>query len=291
MVRSCIRRGRRLAARRIGAALVIVGLGGCETLGTLADAAPRPDARIVGASLEGLSPDAVTLAFDVEVSNPYSVALPLADLDYALSSRGHQLMSGEAALDGSIPARDARVVPIPVQVSVPSVLASLETARPGSVIPYDAELGLSLTPPGTDPIRVPLRHAGELPLPTLPRVELVRVGWQRLTFDEAAAELMVRVTNDNEFPVDLSSLGLSLALSDQPIVTTTMAETTAFAAGGAQELRIPISFSPRSLGLAVFNMLSSAEAAYELRGRMALDTPFGGMDLPYVSRGRASFDR
>jgi hypothetical protein len=47
------------------------------------------------------------------------------------------------------------------------MLSALRGVRPGSKIPYNAELGLSVDAPGLGPIRLPLKKEGELVLPTI----------------------------------------------------------------------------------------------------------------------------
>ena len=65
----------------------------------------QPQARVTRVDLRDLSLDGLTLRFDIEVENPYGVALPLLGLDYALASRGTRFLSGNAETEGSVPAR------------------------------------------------------------------------------------------------------------------------------------------------------------------------------------------
>jgi len=75
-------------------------------------AASLKDVNFLSATLE-----AASLAFDVEIENPYSVDLPLSDLDYSLASAGRELLSGVAELKENIPAKSSRLISIPVDVN------------------------------------------------------------------------------------------------------------------------------------------------------------------------------
>ena len=141
--------------------LVLVLLAaGCDSM-------PKPTAEVVGASLQNISLDSAELLFDVEVSNPYLIALPMLDADYALASNGVGFLSGEAPLAGSIPAGESKVLGLPVKVDFLQLMQALDGVIPGSVVPYDADLGLSVDAPLLGRLRLPMARQGEIAVPTL----------------------------------------------------------------------------------------------------------------------------
>lgn len=150
--------------KRIGVLLLVTMMGGCSLLDGLA----KPTAQIVGAQIQDLSLNSTTLLFDVEVSNPYSTALPLTNADYALASRGVEFLNGAAALQGAIPAKGSKVVQLPVNVDFLQLLRAVDGVELGSVVPYDANLGLSVDTPLAGALRLPLATSGEI---TIPRQE------------------------------------------------------------------------------------------------------------------------
>lgn len=156
-----IRTGRYWATALLAASLL--GAGGCDALGLT-----KPTARVVEVHVQDVSMTSATLLFDVEISNPYSAALPLANVDYALSSGGAEFLSGEANLQGSVPAGNSKVLPVPVRIDFLQLVRVLEGVRPGSTIPYDAELGLSVDAPLAGRIRLPMAKSGELNIPDMP---------------------------------------------------------------------------------------------------------------------------
>jgi len=145
-------------------ALLLLAAGGCGALGDLGLA--KPTASVVGAELKDISLQAATMLFDVKVDNPYSADLPLTDVAYSLTSQGIKFLSGKADLHGSIPAAASKVLPIPVEIDFMELLAALQNVRPGSVVPYDANLNLSVNTLA-GPLSLPLRRSGEIAIPSL----------------------------------------------------------------------------------------------------------------------------
>lgn len=135
--------------------------GGCGMLDL-----PRPTAKVVGAGLRDVSLTDAQLLFDVEVSNPYSVPLPLTNTDYALASRGVGFLSGEAPLSGSIPAGESKVLALPVDIDFIQLVQALEGVMPGSIVPYDADLGLSVDAPLLGRLRLPMTKQGQIAVPS-----------------------------------------------------------------------------------------------------------------------------
>jgi LEA14-like dessication related protein len=156
------------------------------------------------------------------------------------------------------------------------------------VIPYDAEMGLSVDVSGSGPMRLPLRKSGELPIPNLPTVEVSSFHWDTLSLSEVTGNLALDVGNTNEFPFSLRTLDYELSLAGSKVADGLNSEGLELAAGGGGTLTIPLSFSPASAGFALVNMLRGAEADYSILGNLAIETPFGPMELPFDRSGAAA---
>ena len=282
-------RGRRSGMLLAGG--LLLGLSGCGGLRNVLDL-ERPSARIVGVSLRDVSLDAATLLFDVDVENPYAVPLPLLNVDYGLASADKPFLSGKADLQGTVPARGKKSVSVPAKVTYLELLRTLKDVRPGSVVPYKGELGLSVDAPAVGLLRLPLEKEGKLPVPAAPGVKITEVKWDTLTLDEAGGRVTVQLVNHNQFPVELAGLTYALALGDVEVAKSSMAKAVAFeAGGGAGTIEIPISLSPKKLGLAAFRVLAGEGAGYKLLGTANVDTPFGAMSLPIEGIGNTVFRR
>jgi len=132
----------------------------------------KPTARLAGLKFEQVTLDSTTLLFDIEVNNPYPVALPLTNLDYGLTSSSTQFLTGSAAIQTTVPAKSKQIVSLPARINYLEMLRALKSVRPGSKIPYRAELGLSVQSPALGDIRLPLKKEGELTLPSISNVSI-----------------------------------------------------------------------------------------------------------------------
>ena len=139
---------------------------GCETINQVLNL-QKPTARMTGLKFENVRLDSATVLFDVEVNNPYAVALPLTNLDYGLSSGAEPFLNGNAELQTTVSAKSKKTVSLPATINYLGMLKALKGIRPGSKIPYKADLGLSVDAPSLGLIRLPLKKEGEVVLPNI----------------------------------------------------------------------------------------------------------------------------
>lgn len=271
--------------------LLALSTTGCSELNSLLKDASKPSARIVGANIENLNLEGLALVFDVEVSNPYAVPLPLVNLDYALATGGTKFLSGNADVQGSIPAKGSRTIKVPAGVTFAGLLNTIKGVKPGSVIPYTADLGLAVDAPAVGRLNLPIRKSGELPIPTVPTIELAGVDWKELSLQNAEAVLNIKIGNTNDFPLDLSKLDYGLSLGGSRVAGAAVNKATHFGKGQSNTISIPISIKPIDLGLGALRMFSGDGAKYQLDGLMDVKTPFGAMAMPFNQSGNAPFKK
>lgn len=263
----------------------------CSALQSILGSVPKPGASIVGVKLNGVDLQQANLTFDIDISNPYSVPLPLTNLSYALATNGKSFLSGNAKdLQGSIPANGNHVIQLPVSIKFLETLNVLSSFKPGSVIPYTANMDLSVDAPGVGPLSLPLKKESEFPVPTAPDVSVQSIDWQDISFAESTAVLNLRIKNNNDFPLDLNKLNYALKLSGTTVVKNSIEKATSFAKGQENTVKIPISVSPASLGFQLFNMLKGSGSSYGFDGAMDVQTPFGPLNLPLSGSGDTKFN-
>ena len=247
----------------------------------------QPSARVVDVGLQGLDLQAATLRFDVEVSNPYGIDLPILGLDYALASTGTEFLSGRSSRGGTIPARGRSVIPLTARVDFLQTMGLLKGISPGAVVPYSADLGIAVDAPAIGELRVPVRKEGEFPIPTVPDVSIRDIEWESLSLTGASAVVNLDVTNSNSFPIDLSRLVYDLALGGTRVVQSSVDRSVKFAgAGGSNTIPLRFSMRPADLGVAAFQLLRGESAGYDISGLMDLGTKFGPLSLPFGDQGQ-----
>jgi hypothetical protein len=112
-----------------------------------------------------------------------------------------------------------------------------------------------------------------------------------LTVDKVSAMAKLDLRNNNQFEIDLTKLGLDLALGGKAVAQTMLASPAKLGAGQSVTLLVPVSFSPKALGTGFFNLLSGREAAYAISGSLDAGTPFGPMTLPFSHSGNTKLSR
>ena len=273
-------------------ALICLALvSGCQSLQDLIGGAPKPTVHVIGASIRGLSLENIVLLFDIEVENPYATSLPLIDLGYSLASGGRKFLEGTIKPTGSIPARGKQVIQLPATVPFASLLATLKGVKPGAIVPYTADFKLGVDAPVVGRLDVPMSKSGELPIPAAPQVELSSLAIGKLGLDQTTAAAKLQVKNTNQFPLDLTKLGVSFALGGQDIGSSRLANPVKLPAGQATTLDVPLSFSPRTVGVGLVNLLRGNQIAYKVSGSVDANTRFGPLSLPFSHIGNTAVTR
>lgn len=282
-----------LASHRLATFVLICAslAGGCQSLEGILETAPKPTARILGTELKNLSLDKIDLVFNVEVANPYAVDLPLVSLTYNVGSGGTSLLQGSIKPSGGVPARGTSLIQVPARITFASLFKTLKGVKPGSVVPYKADLTLGVDAPVVGMLTLPLSKSGELPVPAAPEVGLSSFEIAKLNLDETKATAKLQVKNTNTFALDLSRVSIELALGANKIADTSLARSAKIAPGQSVAVDVPLSFSPRSFGLTVINLLRGNKSAYSLVGSLEAGTPYGPLALPFNRNGNTTITK
>lgn len=262
-------------------------IGGCKSVGDAIKSGVKPTARVTAVRFQELSLAKVDLVFDVEVTNPYGVSLPLLDLSYSIGSGGQKFLVGGVKPTTVLPANGAAVVQVPTSISFAALMGIVKTVRPGQVVPYSADFTVGVNAPVIGLVSIPLSHEGEIPVPAIPDVRLASLDIDSLTFDQVEATLKLTVRNTNQFDLDLTRLGLNLALGGQKVASTSVNSPARLPPGQTATVAIPASFSPRAFGVGLFNLLRGTETGYGMTGALEIGTRFGPVTLPFDHQGNA----
>ncbi|XP_059311122.1 desiccation protectant protein Lea14 homolog [Lycium ferocissimum] len=127
----------------------------------------KPEATIMDVDLKKIGFVGLSFHAKVAVKNPYSVPIPIMEIDYVLKSAGRVIASGRIPDPGNIKANDSTMLDVPVKVPH-NVLVSLVRDIGGDWdVDYTLELGLIIDLPVIGNITIPLSYSGEYKLPTL----------------------------------------------------------------------------------------------------------------------------
>lgn len=268
---------------------------GCQAVQDAADRlranVQKPRAELTGARVAGLRPDGAELEFDVRVENPYGVSIPLVDVGYALASGGAEILRGSVDHPGTLPPNGTRELSVPVRLTFSSLFEALSSVRPGSLLPYEAEVNLAVEVPAAGRVELPLRYEGSLPVPAVPEVSIQALRVENSGLSEIALTLDTEIRNPNSFPLDLSDLDVGLELAGARVADLSARVAGSLGPGGATNVSLPLRLSLASGGRALLSLLRGNAAEYRLTGRLAAGTPYGPIEWPLAGQGQAPISR
>jgi LEA14-like dessication related protein len=267
----------------------LLSLSGCALLQSLLGTSNTPTAEVTGVHITDFSLTEMTLNFDVAVKNPYSVALPLVNIDYSLASQSQPFLKGQAALQGSIPAGQSKTISLPTKVVFLELLKVLPGIKPGAQIPYQTTLGLSVNAPVVGALRLPIAKEGQLPIPTAPDVSVTSLTWKDVSLSGASGLVKIKLGNRNSFAFDVAGFEYAFKVAGMDLAKGALTNAASLAPGAAQELGIGVSVSAAQAGLALIQLAQGQGGNYSLGGALSIGTPFGPLRIPLDLKGNVPF--
>lgn len=279
----------RLGVQRLIPLVVLLALTGCapKTPSKKPEAQP-PILTIQSARLAHMDFRTITLEVVCKVANPGSETLQLSGLNARAESDGKIVAEAAKTLSQSVaPGRSAVV-----SITVPFEFRSLYEAGVGigsgsSHLRFDYALVLSLSAGTT---RTPLPPAvvgmqGWLPVAVPPRVSLLNMDMDTISFSEISGDLEVSVHNPNAFSLRVLGLEYALSLGGETWIEGRLSRPFDVKADGASSFRLPFRMPVISIGQGILQMLKDTHSgALSFRGILDLETdlvPGERITLPF----------
>jgi LEA14-like dessication related protein len=142
------------------ALLLLACATGCSNL-------QRPTTALKSANLGNVTTDGVDVNFNVAVTNPNPVSIPLSKTGYTLSLGKAKVLEGKLNTDTTVLANGVSELNLPVHVTFDQLLLAEQAIRAsGGNVPYtfSGTLDFSGSTPLAMPLNVPFEYKGELPL-------------------------------------------------------------------------------------------------------------------------------
>lgn len=240
----------------------------------------KPTADVTGIHIPSINLKKADIVVDMLVTNPNPIPIPLIDINYLVESDGRKLVSGLIPDAGTIHAHGSETVKIPLTLIYDDIKDTYDDIKPGTIIPYKIKLDLIVDVPVFGRLTLPMEKTGEIPIPYKPDVDLEKIQFERFSFEETVAILHLKLENMNDFDIGLNSLEFEIWLSDVSIGNAELAQSTKVEKKGISFIDIPITFRPKDLGSALWDMIRGKGTGYSIKGNMDVDSPFGPMKLP-----------
>lgn len=255
--------------------------GGARTRAADRDRSARlaaSEARVAAVELDHVGITGVTVVFDVAFAASLPRPAVLARVDVVLSTGGRLLHRGAVEPRVALAAGAAGRASVRTRVEFSELLQKHRDLRPGSVVPFVAELTAVVeTPSG---VRRPVAEAsGELPIPTSPRLEARALVVRSTAADRVAGVLRVDVRNDNAFPLDGDRLTYAVRVDGREIGGGVVEGRPALEPLGVASLDLPWAFDPAK-DPRTATLLRAADAPASVEGTLQSLTPYGVLPLP-----------
>jgi LEA14-like dessication related protein len=271
-------------------------LSGCATLsGLMQKKIQLPELSFSTAKLSKLSFDAADLLFDIKIKNPNALGVKLAGFDYDLFLAGNSFLKGKQNKALNIPAQGENNLELPLSLNFQKVYDTIKMLMDKDSTNFEFRGGLSFNLPVLGNIRIPIKKAGDLPLPKIPQIypENIKMKATQTSFgipSGADFDLIIKVKNPNAFAMILQNLNYNFVVNGKKWVTGSGKQNAEINQKGEGTLRIPISMNFLEMGTAAYDIVvNGREFSYNFAGLldMATSVPLlGNVKLPFNQNGK-----
>lgn len=253
--------------------ILFIGLiPGCATL----PGVDRPEIQAVHPRITGIDFQGVNLDFDVDVYNPYPVAIRTPRFRYGLDVEGSNLFDSETASGLDLPARAVGTTVLPVRLAYSDLLSHYRTLADAPEANYRLHGALLLSSLGQS-FELPLSHEGTFPILRPPTFSDVKFQLADVSLTKAKFNIDAAVNNPNIFTLGLEDLGYVLKLGDIKLGGLTAATDGSLDPGGTGRMSLS---GEASVANTLFNLLVGGTAGQaQILPSGSIRTPYGKVNL------------
>eukprot|EP00246_Nothoceros_aenigmaticus_P006079 TRINITY_DN18837_c0_g1_i1.p1 TRINITY_DN18837_c0_g1~~TRINITY_DN18837_c0_g1_i1.p1 ORF type:complete len:301 (+),score=64.54 TRINITY_DN18837_c0_g1_i1:312-1214(+) len=245
----------------------------------------KPTVDLVAIHVPKINTKKAELVVELLIKNPNPIPIPLVDVNYEVQSGARSLVAGKIPDAGTIKSHGSQTVKIPVTLVFKDLIDTFDEFEPGSVFPYKIKVDLIADVPVFGKLTLPLDADGEFPIPEKPDVDIEKVVWDDLSWDETKATVLLKVENLNKFDIGITKLDYELTLAGVLVAKTSLGEATSIKGKGVTSMKLPFSFRPKDFGDALWDVIRGKGTGYDLYGTLQANTPFGPVSLPFGKEG------
>ena len=251
--------------------VAVLGLNaGCASIGS------RPEIRDLRARITSIDLQGVNLAFDVDVHNPYPVALKTPRFRYGIDIQDKPFVESELDVKVDLPAGQVGTATLPAHFTYRDLWKIYATLSDSADVAYRLR-GVFLISALGQSFELPLSHSGTFPVLRRPTFTVRNLDYSEPTLSSAAMTLEVEVHNPNVFDIDVQGLGYAAQLGDVQVGRINASTIGQVPAGQTGNLNLSGEITARSALLELLRGESLGKAHVSPIG--SLKTPYGPVDL------------
>jgi LEA14-like dessication related protein len=244
---------------------------GCATIGI------RPEIEDVRARITALDIQGVDLAVDVDVRNPYPVALKTPQFNYGVDINQTPLFDSATETSVDLPASKVGTATLPLRIRYTDLWKLAASLRESREIGYRVRGAFVVKALGQS-YELPLSHEGTFPVLRLPTFSVKSVDVEDLSLSSARVVTEVELQNPNGFDIDARNLGYTMRIGDIEVGRVTASTAGTVPGEGRGRLRLSGEVTVRSALLQLAKGVSVGQVGLAATG--ALGTPYGAVRLP-----------
>jgi LEA14-like dessication related protein len=187
-------------------------MSGCSLLQEI----QKPEIVSVRPGITGIDFDAISMAFDVDVNNPYPIPIRAPRFRYGLDIQENEFFKGEAESGIDLPAAKVGTLTLPVQLSYKDLWRTFQGLSDAKEVDYTLNGAVMFSALGKS-FDLPLSHNGKFPVLRPPTFSNVKVDLSEVSLTKAKISVDADVKNPNVFDLGIQGLGYVLKIGDQEI--------------------------------------------------------------------------
>ncbi len=203
----------------------------------------KPEVKVAGSRLVGLTLSKALLEVELNVSNPNRYPIVLGALDFQLNLQDAKILAGQQLQGNKLAAGKNQSIILPLEIGFADLSKFITNLSDLNALDYVVAGGMSFDIPVVGPLRVPYETKGEIPIPRMPEFSLAGVEQKRLSLTGADLVMSVELDNPNAFDLLVNKLQYSLKLNGHSITSGSLTEQIKVAADGKSKVDIPVNLA------------------------------------------------
>lgn len=253
--------------------LIAAALTGCRALpGSL-----KPSIEAVRPRITGLDARGVDLTFEIDVRNPYPVALKAPRLSYRLAIEGNPWAEGMQDGGLEFPAGATGTAELSMRLTYAEMIRAAAEVAGSNQANYELDGAFLITAFGQAQ-EIPLSHHGTIPILQMPRLSVVDYSPPEVSLRGAKLNVAADMLNPNVFALGLGQVGYTLRIGGFSIGRIGAASPSEIGAGETSRIEMTAEISAVDALRGLLANPSLGSISVTPTGR--IQTPWGPIDLP-----------
>ncbi len=236
----------------------------------------RPQVRDVRVRVKAIDLQGVSLVCDVDVFNPYPVALATPEFQYGMDIAEAELFASRESAKIDLPARSVGTVNLPFRVEYLKLWQMHQNLAEAAEVNYRLH-GKLLVSAMQQSFELPVEHRGAFPVLRLPTFSAPNVKVGEVSVKKAGVTIDTEVSNPNVFGLGLKDIVFAVSIGDVRVGELQASLQKSLEAKGKGKLSISGEITAQKALLQLLGGKSLGKPAIECLG--ALDTPYGNVPL------------